>query len=53
MLDVLEKVLAIAGLVLGLIWLLSVAVSGFTAPAWVGPAGLACTAAAVVLMVMA
>lgn len=51
MLDLLEKILAIAGLLLSLIWLLSTTVSGFSAPHWVGPAGLACTAGAVVLIV--
>lgn len=50
MADLLKKILAIAGLLLGLIWLLSVAGAGFTCPDWVGPAGLACTAGAVCMI---
>lgn len=48
--ELLKKILAIAGLLFGLFWLLSAMVSGFTAPDWVGPLGLSCTAGAVVLL---
>jgi hypothetical protein len=49
--DLLKKAAALAALVFALIWLLSVAGTGFSAPDWIGPAGLFCAAVAVVLMV--
>ena len=51
MADLLKKILTAAGLLLLLIWLLSVSGAGFTAPDWVGPAGAACTAGAVFMIV--
>lgn len=51
MVDLIKKILAIAGLVFGLFWLLATLASGFSAPDWVAPLGLSCTAGAVVLMV--
>ena len=49
--DLLKKACAIAGLVLGLVALLSAVASGFSAPHWVLPAAVVALAGAVALVV--
>ena len=49
MTEILKKALLIAGLVLGLVALLSAVASGFAAPHWVLPAAVVAVAAALLI----